>query len=110
MAGDESEFFDCPYLGTSVELTAERRAHIEDAHPADAARIIQHLRGTIEASEAQFASIDEAGVYLLAKGIEMPTGSKHIAAIIVSDEGSNRRWIVTAFVTRRLGGYRWTAI
>lgn len=111
MADDASEFFECARLGLQIELTAERRRHIERSHAAEAAAILQALPGTVEDPEVVLESGDEPGVYLLARSIEMPTGAKHIVAIIVSDAGLSRRWIVTAFVTRRLGrGDRWNAI
>lgn len=107
-----SEVFPCRALGeVDVELTAERRTHIQNTHSADSAIVLGLLRAVVEEPDLAFRSLDNDQEYLLSREFEFAAGSKHIVAIIVEQTAPRRFWIVTAFVTRRLSrGGRWIAI
>ena len=107
-----ADVFRCPALGdVEVELTLERSIHIQKAHPADSALILEHLQAVVAQPDVSLRSQDNEQEYLLSREFELGTGSKHIVAIIVEQRAPRRFWIVTAFVTRRLSrGGRWIAI
>jgi hypothetical protein len=110
-SGPTSDFFECLALNGRVELTGERKTHIESQHPADAETILGNLRVVVTDPDTVRRSIDNPSEFLLARTFQLEAGRKHIVAIIVSESEPRRLWIITAFVTRRLsGGTRWIAI
>jgi hypothetical protein len=103
--------FDCPYLGREVELTSERERHIRLSHPVDAERILQGLPAVLHNPDYVFVREGAEDEYLLAKEVDLPSGTKHIVVIVVRQADPPRLWVITAFVARRLsGGNRWKAI
>jgi hypothetical protein len=101
----------CPYLSADVELTDERVAHIRSTHPAEAQHILDGLSLVVREPESVYVRAGGEDQYLLARKVDLPTGSKHIVVIVVRQDESKRLWVITAFITRRLsGGDRWKAI
>lgn len=109
MADEESEFLECPYLGTAVELTAERRAHIEVAHgevlPAFFAEFAETLR---DPDRVMVRPPNERAFVRLWPNV---AGGKHLFVVVLTDRlPSNgdrdvRHWVVTAYAVRRFPGW-----
>lgn len=109
MAGDESEFFECPYLGTQVELTAERRAHIEAVHGEVFPAFVTELAETLRDPERVMARLpNERAFVRLWPGV---AGGKNLFVVVITDrllsgeDRDVRHWVVTAYAVRRLPGW-----
>lgn len=106
-------WFECPYLGRDVELTAERRSHIETRHPrllpSNEHRLAETLR------DPDFVG-DRDGPAELAFVRLWPDlmGGKSVVAVVISrpvpEASVMRYWIVTAYVSRNTRSWRplWT--
>lgn len=103
MAADQPEFLECPHLGLPVELTPERRRHIESLHgdllPHHFERLIETVR------EPDFVGYrpqrQEQG---FCRYWEDLAGGRSIVVVVVGGThnitGSVRYWVVTAYIAR----------
>jgi len=100
---DESEFLECPYLGTAVELTAERRAHIEGAHPS---LLPLHMHRLVETVERPDYVGGRPGRMERGFCRHWPDldGGRSIVVVVLGGPhnatGAVRYWIVTAYIAR----------
>lgn len=92
----------CPYLASDVELTDERRAHIEFNHPELLPEHEELLALTISDPDEVRIDEDYQRTRLLIRWFDRLYGGKLIIAAVVSDPPpSTRHWVVTAFVAGR---------
>jgi hypothetical protein len=79
------EYFDCPHLGGSVELTDERRAHINLKHPEFADGLDEAVARVLDSPKVLRRSILEPRELLFARRIGR--ADRHfVVAVIVTDE------------------------
>lgn len=108
--------FACPYLGAEVELTDERERHIHDRHPdllkGHQQRIAQVLADPDEVrTDARYPT-----TRLFSRWFGSGKTDKIMVVVVVTDPPirdaslSQRHWVVTAYLTRRLtqGVIEWT--
>lgn len=102
MASESIIMFPCSFLGREVELTAEREAHICDRHP----ELTDVLRTCLGETLVDPDEVRQSGQLstsrLFVRGFDTIGAGKHIVVVVVTDVPA-RDWIVTAYVTRRLG-------
>ncbi|MGE3076758.1 MAG: hypothetical protein AB7N24_08090 [Dehalococcoidia bacterium] len=95
-------------MGHRVELTDERANHIASSHPIESAVILGAIEETLASPEVVLRSVANNAEFLLAREVDLPTGTKHSVLIVARQESPVRFWIVTAFIARRLPGVgRW---
>lgn len=108
--------FSCPFLDGEVELTDERRSHIERHHP----EITNGLDALIEAVLSQPDEVRrdmrQEETRLISTFFPLFLRGKHMVVVVVSDApaapgDSQRHWIVTAYPARELtqGVTEWKA-
>jgi hypothetical protein len=92
----------CPYLNADVDLTDQRQAHIQRRHrdllPAHRGLLIE----TITDPDMVLRSRRAPGALILCRWFPHLLGGKYVAAVIAGDEPSARRWLVTAYISRKL--------
>src|SRR5271168_475412 len=95
--------FACPYLGGAVELSEERERHIAAGHP-DLLPAHRALLGTTLAYPDQVRRSSRIrNAKLFSRWYNDLNGGKHVIIVVVIEPGdSGRRWIVTAYIARRL--------
>lgn len=94
--------FPCPYLGATVELNEERERHIAECHPELLPAHRDLIAGVLADPDQVRTSSRLNNAKLLSRWYDSVSGGKHVVVVIVTDCDANRRWIVTAYVTRRL--------
>jgi hypothetical protein len=95
-----SVYFDCPYLGERVELTDERRGHIERHHPDLKSFNADYLAGTLSRPDRIRRSRRDDRARLFSRCYDDLQG-KHVVIVVIS-EPTGRHWIVTSYVARKL--------
>jgi hypothetical protein len=93
----------CPFFCGEVELTEERERHIAEHHPD----LIPEHRSKIETTLADPDQVRRSSRFREAKLFSRLytdlRGGKHVVVVVVSDEAPpRRRWVITAYMTRRL--------
>jgi hypothetical protein len=96
--------FPCPYLKGEVELTGERQRHITERHPDLLPEHYDLIVATLADPDLVRRSPRLGNARLISRWFDQIRGGKHMVAVVVSDPGPNRHWIVTAYFTRRLAG------
>jgi hypothetical protein len=109
------EYFDCPYLETSVELTPERERHIINRHPD----LPQDYLGLIGATLAEPDEIrcDQRfeETLLFSRWFSNIQRGQFLVVAVVSDrvraDFDDRHWIVTVYLAKTVtqGDPIWTA-
>lgn len=102
--------FECPYLHTEVELTAEREQRIALHHPDLLPPHRDRLALVLREPDQVRRSERFANARLFSRWFEDLPGGKHVVVVVVSDAApGERHWIVTAYRVRRLaeGGREW---
>jgi len=102
--------FSCPYLGGEVDLSDERERHISQHHPELLPAYREELVRTLADPDTVRRSARFGNAKLLSRWFETIRGGKHVVVVVVMDQArQNRRWIVTAYLARRLaeGGVEW---
>lgn len=100
----------CPYLGEAIELTDERRAHIQKHHPELLPAHEDRLILAISDPDEVRIDDDYPRTRLFIRWFGDLLGGKLIIVAVVTDPPpSGRHWIVTAFVARMpaLGDIQW---
>jgi hypothetical protein len=95
--------FACPYLAGTVELSEERERHIATGHPD----LLPAHRALIERTLAYPDQVRRSSrignAKLFSRWYDDLNGGKHVIIVVVIEPGDNgRRWIVTAYVARKL--------
>lgn len=95
--------FPCPYLGGEVELSGERERHISQHHPELFPMYKEEMARTLADPDTVRRSVRFGNAKLLSRWFEAIRGGKHVVVVVVMDQApQNRRWIVTAYLARRL--------
>lgn len=94
----------CPFLGSDVELSDERRAHIAQRHP-DLLPAFEDLLGeTLAAPDHVRQSRRIENAYLFSRWYDHVRNGKYIVVVVIGESYVERYWIVTAYLARRLTG------
>lgn len=97
------KIFDCPYLDGIIELSAEREAHIAQNHPDLLPEYATQLADTLNAPDEVRRSNRFANARMFCRWFDSVRMGKFIVVVVISDgETSNRHWIVTAYISRKL--------
>lgn len=83
--------------------------HIAASHPDLLPEYRERLAETIADPDMIRRSRRFADARLLARWFDGFRGGKHVVVVVVTDAGGGRRWVVTAYLARRLaeGGVEW---
>lgn len=95
--------FPCPYLKGEVELTEERERHIAERHPD----LLPEHRARIAETLAQPAQVRRSARFgsarLFSRWYADVRLGKHVIVVVVSElDPSDRHWVITAYMARRL--------
>lgn len=104
------ELFSCPYLRADIELTTERRQHIESKHPELSPEIQTCLGQTLVEPDEVRLDVRFPNTRIFTRWFDSFLGGKHLAVVVVTDtQTEDRHWIVTAYATRnvRQGEIEW---
>ena len=96
------KIFPCPYLKGDVELTDEREAHIAETHPDLLPEYLVQFGQTLEDPDQVRHSIRMGGARMFYRWFDDVRQGKYVVAVVVSDAPTERNWIITAYITRRL--------
>jgi hypothetical protein len=103
MNGDAMQMFPCPYLNGEVELTDERATHIAQTHPDLMPEHLPQLKETLADPDQVRRSIRMSMAHIFYRWFEDVHKGKYIVVVVVSEAApTERHWIITAYVTRRL--------
>lgn len=95
--------FPCPFLGTDVELTDEREAHIRQKHSDVLGEGFDLIAQTLAAPDLIRGDAAAPNTLKFSRWYHVDSRGRNAVVIVVSDQGPPRRdWIVTAFVARRV--------
>lgn len=102
--------FFCPYLNGEVELTEERQEHIAERHPDLLPEFFPQLGKTLSDPDQVRRSERFGNARMFVRWFEDVRGGKFVVVVVVSELASDRNWIVTAYMARRLSGgtIEWT--
>jgi hypothetical protein len=107
----EIEIFDCPYLAATVELSAERKAHITERHPDLLPDHFDRIAETLSAPEQVRRSERFGNARLFTRWFDSVRSGKYVVIVVVNEHSSSERhWIITAYIARKLSGgtVEWT--
>lgn len=94
--------FACPHLGGEVELTDERRAHIQRSHPEILPQFEQAIAFTLADPDEVRVDGDYPRTRLFVRWLADVLGGKLMIVAVVDDPLPARRsWIVTAHLANR---------
>jgi hypothetical protein len=103
--------FSCPYLQGEVELTDEREKHIAEQHPD----LLPEYRDSIAEALVDPDQIRRSSRFnnarLFTRWFDNVRDGKHVVVVVVTDAApTERHWIVTAYIARKLAGglIEWT--
>lgn len=103
--------FACSYLHSEVELTDEREQHITQRHPDLLPEHRERIADTLASPDQVRRSRRFGNARLFSRWFDTVRGGKYVIVIVVSDPApSNRHWIITAYLARRVeeGVIEWT--
>ncbi|TAL29997.1 MAG: hypothetical protein EPN93_20475 [Spirochaetes bacterium] len=94
-----------PYLGKEVVLTDERYDHIKKQHPELLPEYEFALAETVRDPDSVRKSMRHVNARLFTKYFDSIRDGKYAIVVIVTDSlPEPRDWIITAYLTRKLGG------
>ena len=95
--------FPCPYLKGEVELTDEREAHIAHTHPDLLPEYLAQIGQTLADPDQVRRSTRMSAARLFYRWFEDVRRGKYVVVVVVSQAApTERHWIITAYMTRRL--------
>lgn len=95
--------FHCPYLKGEVELTPERERHIAVRHPDLLPEHRDRLAETLGDPDQVRRSTRFGNARLFSRWYTDLKRGKYVVVVAVSEpDATNRHWIITAYLTRRL--------
>jgi len=95
--------FPCPYLQGEVELTEERERHIAENHPDVLPTHRERIADTLADPDTIRRSSRFTRARLFTRWYDDVRGGKHVVVVVVTEATpGGRRWIVTAYLARRL--------
>jgi hypothetical protein len=92
-----------------VELTEEREHHIAEHHPGLLPEHREWIAETLTDRDQVRRSVRFGNARIFARWCESIRGSKHVVVLMSATTPSDRHWIVTAYLARKLveGGVEW---
>jgi hypothetical protein len=102
--------FSCPHLGKEVEPTEEREQHIAQRHPDLLPEYRQQIAQTLLGPDQVRRSSHFRNARLFTRWFDTVKRGKYVVVVVITDSGvSERHWIVTAYIARRLaeGDVEW---
>ena len=93
----------CPYLHGDVELTDERERHIRERHPDLLPKYLDRVADTLCEPDRVRRSVRVANARLFSRWFDDIMGGKHAVVVVVSEVGTARQWVMTAYLARKLG-------
>jgi hypothetical protein len=109
------EYFACPYLETTVELTPERERHILDRHPDLPDDYLNLIEQTLLNPDEVRCDQRFEETLLFSRWFVNILRGRFLVVAVVSDQGreaaDDRHWIVTAYQSKTVtqGDVVWTA-
>ena len=94
--------FSCPYLNGEVDLTDEREAHIAETHPDLLPEYLPQLGQTLADPDEVRRSTRMSGARMFYRWFDDVRQGKYVAVVVVNDTPTERNWIITAYITRRI--------
>jgi hypothetical protein len=95
----------CPYLSSDVELSAEREKHITESHPDLLPEYREQVVRTLRDPEQVRLSERFKKARLFTRWFDSVRGGKYIVVVVISEsKPSNRHWVITAYMARKLAG------
>jgi hypothetical protein len=95
--------FSCPYLNGEVELTDEREEHIAKTHPDLLPEYLSQVKQTLADPDQVRRSIRMSAARIFYPWFDDVRQGKYVVVVVVSEAApTERNWIITAYVTRRL--------
>ena len=104
------KIFDCPYLDGIVELSAEREIHIASHHPDLVPEYVNQLAETLQEPDEVRRSNRFSNARMFCRWFDSVRMGKFIVVVVISEgKASNRHWIITAYLSRKLthGAIEW---
>src|ERR1017187_3281650 len=92
----------CPYLQCNVELSDNRRKHIELEHSELLPRHPELIEQVLAKPEVIRKSAKHPNGFLFSRWFPHFLRGKHVVVIVIKE--MDRCWIMTAFPARRLSG------
>lgn len=89
-------WYNCPYLKSRVELTAERRAHIAIRHP-DVLPYLARIGAVLEQPDEIRRSQRDSETLLFYREFPKMLGGKNLAVVVKID---HRAFVLSAYLTR----------
>ena len=99
-----SRFFPCPYLNANVELTEEREQHINQNHPQTLPNYLSELVETLDNPDQVRSSSFDPSALMFSKWFDTIRTGRYLIAVTVTDDLTERHWIITAYTARKLTG------
>jgi hypothetical protein len=97
--------FHCPYLSFDVELSPQRQRHITESHPDLLPEFKEQVLQTLLEPEEVRLSARFKKARLFTRWFDTVRGGKYIVVVVISEgKPSNRHWVVTAYMARKLAG------
>jgi len=95
------DWLPCPFLHDRVELTEERRRHIEAKHSELLPRRLAWMAETLLKPESVVHSMKSDRVRLFVREYDDGGRRRWVVTAVVTDfDPDPRRWIVTAYLAR----------
>jgi hypothetical protein len=95
----------CSYLSSDVELSPERERHITENHPDLLPEYREQVLQTLLEPEEVRLSARFKKARLFTRWFDSVRGGKYIVVVVISEgKPSNRHWVVTAYMARKLAG------
>lgn len=104
------KIFDCPYLDGIVELNDEREIHIISNHPDLLPEYESQLGETLKNPDEVRCSKRFGNARMFCRWFDSVRLGKFIVVVVISEgKASNRHWIITAYLSRKLthGAIEW---
>ena len=99
-----SQFFPCPYLNTTVELTEKRWQHIVETHPGTLPDYLIELEATLATPDLIRSSDRDPQALLFSKWFETIRTGRYLVVVVVCQIDSPRHWITTTYTARKITG------
>jgi len=95
--------FPCPYLKGQVEFADEREAHVAHNHPDLLPEHLTQIGQTLADPDQVRRSTRMSGARMFSRWFKDLRKGKYLVVVVVSEAlPTERHWIVTAYITRRL--------
>lgn len=92
------ELFQCPYLGSSVELSENREQHILARHADLFPQHRDYIAGTLASPDLVVRKIPDDNTVLFHRWF-YGNWNKYVIVVVVMEP--DRKWVVTAFPSHR---------